>query len=263
MQMKRILKIGLFIVTTSIFFAACANKPIEKNVQKSKTKTINNLLNDSFDYDENQKIYKISSAITSEDDANNLLAKFENFCTQNKGQLIGGAYYINKDYTKTHTNNKAGVCDVDSEPFFIIHQARQGSNIYYSVITDEGTMKIHYGKNKKQSFEIEPPVKESTEQIMQERKEIQRREAAREQKTKLLLSQKNQKTMTFFDSWRYSGSEASCSNRCYDINLRNNGFKTLKEALNNNWQLVSKIEETEITIDNNCTCSGSSVVLKK
>ena len=42
MQMKRILKIGLFIVTTSIFFAACANKSIEKNVQKSKTKTINN-----------------------------------------------------------------------------------------------------------------------------------------------------------------------------------------------------------------------------
>lgn len=263
MQMKRILKIGLVIVTTSIFFAACANKPIEKNVQKSKTKTINNLLNDSFDYDENQKIYKISSAITSEDDANNLLAKFENFCTQNKGQLIGGAYFINKDYVKTHTNNKAGVCDVDNEPYFIIHQARQGSNIYYSVIIDEETMKNYYAKRKKQDFQIEQPVIEPTEQLIQERKEIQRREAAREQKTKLLLSQKNQKTMTFFDSWRYSGSEASCSNRCYDINLKNNGFKTLKEALNNNWQLISKIEETEITIDNNCTCAGSSVVLKK
>ena len=31
MRIKEILKIGLFIVTTSIFFAACANKPIEKN----------------------------------------------------------------------------------------------------------------------------------------------------------------------------------------------------------------------------------------
>ena len=50
MQMKRILKIGLFIVTTSIFFAACANKPIEKNVQKSKTKTIKRNHNESLWY---------------------------------------------------------------------------------------------------------------------------------------------------------------------------------------------------------------------
>jgi hypothetical protein len=140
---------------------------------------------------------------------------------------------------------------------------RVGSNIYYSVLIDEDMMRTYHRKTKKQDFQIEPTVNAPIEQIMQERKEIQKREIAREQKTKLLLSQKNQKTMTFFDSWRYSGSEASCSKRCYDINVKNNGFKTIKEATSNNWQLVSKIEETEQMLDNSCTCTGSSVVLKK
>mgnify|MGYP006960938578 CR=1 FL=1 len=31
---------------------------------------------------------------------NKLLAKFENLCSQKQGQLIGQAYFINKDYTK-------------------------------------------------------------------------------------------------------------------------------------------------------------------
>ena len=32
--MKKFLKIGLFVIATSIFFAACATKPIPKNVEK-------------------------------------------------------------------------------------------------------------------------------------------------------------------------------------------------------------------------------------
>ena len=201
--------------------------------------------------------------ISNVNDANKLLAKFENLCSQKQGQLIGQAYFINKDYTKTHTNNKAGVCQINDEPFFIIHEATYDSNIYYSVLIDEDMMRTYHRKTKKQDFQIEPTVNAPIEQVIQERKEIEKREIAREQKTKLLLGQKNQKTMTFFDSWRYSGSEAACSKRCYDINVKNNGFKTLKEATSNNWQLVSKIEETEQMLDNSCTCAGSSVVLKK
>jgi 16S rRNA C1402 (ribose-2'-O) methylase RsmI len=86
---------------------------------------------------------------------------------------------------------------------------------------------------------------------------------AREQKTRMILNKKDQKTMTFFDSWRYAGSEASCSKKCIDINIKNYGFKSLKDALSNNWQLVSKEGEEEMTLDDSCTCSGSSAVLSK
>ena len=34
MEIKNILKIGLFVISTSIFFTACANKSIEKKVEK-------------------------------------------------------------------------------------------------------------------------------------------------------------------------------------------------------------------------------------
>ena len=260
MEIKNILKIGLFVISTSIFFTACANKSIEKKVEKPKVKTIDDVLNESFEYDVNQKLYKTKTPITKEEEKNALVSKFTKFCSEKNGKLIYTNYYINKQYVNSYSKNLANACEVDKEPYFIIHQANDNSNLYYSVSIDDATKRIYLNRKPP---EFEKPAIESTEQTVQERKEIQRREAAREQKTKLLLSQKNQKTMTFFDSWRYSGSEASCSNRCYDINLKNNGFKTLKEALNNNWQLVSKIEETEITIDNNCTCAGSSVVLKK
>ena len=99
--------------------------------------------------------------------------------------------------------------------------------------------------------------------MQRERAEIQRREIAREQKTRMILNKKDQKTMTFFDSWRYAGSEASCSKKCIDINIKNYGFKSLKDALSNNWQLVSKEGEEEMTLDDSCTCSGSSAVLSK
>ena len=261
MKMKNFFKIGLFVVTTSVFFVACADKPnIEQKVEKPRVLTINDVLKDSFEYDANQKLYRTKTPITKEEDKNALVSKFIKFCSEQNGKLIYSNYYINKHYVNSYSKNLANACEVDREPYFLIHQANENSNLHYSVSIDEAARRIYL--NKKQPV-FEQPTPESTEKTIQERKEIQRREIAREQKTKLLLSQKNQKTMTFFDSWRYSGSEASCSNRCYDINLKNNGFKTLKEALNNNWQLVSKIEETEITIDNNCTCAGSSVVLKK
>lgn len=264
MKIKSILKLLSFFMIVLLSFDACSNKGIVKKTEKLKTKTIDEILVESFEYNENQKIYKNKFDIVNEDDANNLLAKFENFCSSKEGQLIGGAYFIDKDYVRSYTNNKAGVCEVNGEPIFMIHQSSRASSIFYSVVIDEDIMKTYYIRKKKQDFQIEQPViKESLEEVMHERKEIQRREAAREQKTKLLLSQKNQKTMTFFDSYRFAGSEASCSKRCYDINIKNNGFKTLKDALSNNWQFVSKIEETEETLDNNCTCKGSSVLLKK
>jgi hypothetical protein len=103
----------------------------------------------------------------------------------------------------------------------------------------------------------------NTQESIKERQEIQRREAAREQKTKVLFNKKDQRTMTFFDSWRYSGKEAICAKRCTDINKRTTGYSTVKEAVNNNWQLVSKVEDIEEAIDNSCTCSGYSVLLRK
>lgn len=263
MRIGNILRLLSFFTIILLSFNACSNKGTVKKAEKPKVTDITIVLNESFDYFENQKIYKNRFEIANEDDANNLLAKFESFCSSKEGQLIGGAYFIDKDYARSYTNNKAGVCEVNGEPIFIIHQSSKSSYIFYSVTTDEDIMKTYYIKKKKQDFQIEPPVKESLEVVMQERKEIQRREAAREQKTKVLLGQKNQKTMTFFDSYRFAGSEASCSKRCFDINVKNNGFKTLKDALSNEWQFVSKIEETEETLDNNCTCKGSSVLLKK
>ena len=55
MEIKNILKIGLFVISTSIFFTACANKSIEKKVEKPKVKTIDDVLNESSEYDVNQK----------------------------------------------------------------------------------------------------------------------------------------------------------------------------------------------------------------
>jgi len=62
MQINKFLKIGLFVIATSILFTACANKSIGKNsVEKTKVKTINDVLNESFTYDAKQRLYKNKS----------------------------------------------------------------------------------------------------------------------------------------------------------------------------------------------------------
>ena len=59
MKIKKIFKIGLFVITTSIFFVACSDKPtVEQKLEKPEVITINDVLNDSFEYDANQKLYK-------------------------------------------------------------------------------------------------------------------------------------------------------------------------------------------------------------
>lgn len=261
MKMKEFLKIGLFVVATSLFFNACANKAPVKNNEKQKIKTIDNVLAESFVYDSNQKLYRTKAPITKAEDGNALISKFAKFCSEKNGKLVYTSYYINKHYANSYSNNLANACEVDKEPYFLIHQASENSNLYYSVSMDEAAKRIY--SNKKQP-EFEKPTPESTEQTIQERKEIQKREIAREQKTKLLLSNKSQqKTMTFFDSWRDSGNKALCSTKCNALNVKTNGYKTLQEAISNNWQLVSKVGEIEEAIDDSCTCSGYSVLVKK
>ena len=52
MKISKLVKIVFFIIATSVFFTACANKSINKNtkvVDKLKTKTINEVLNHSFE----------------------------------------------------------------------------------------------------------------------------------------------------------------------------------------------------------------------
>ena len=262
MKIKRIFKIGLFVVTTSIFFVACADKPtVEQKLEKAKVITINDVLEDSFEYDANQKLYRIKTPITKEEDKNTLVSKFIKFCSEQNGKLIYSNYYINKHYVNSYSKNLANACEVDREPYFIIHQANENSNLHYSVSIDEVAKRIYL--NKRQP-EYEKPTPESTAQTIQERKEIQKREIAREQKTKLLLNTKSQqKTMTFFDSWRDSENKALCSTKCNTLNVKTNGYKTLQEAISNNWQLVSKVGEIEEAIDDSCTCSGYSVLVKK
>lgn len=260
MKIKNILKIGLFVITTSIFFTACANKSIDKKIEKPKIKTIDNVLADSFVYDSNQKLYKTKTPIIKEEEKNALVSQFSKFCSEKNGKLVYTNYYINKQYVNSYSKNLANACEVDKEPYFIIHQANENSNFYYSVSIDDAAKRIYLNRKPP---EFEKPAIESTEQTVQERKEIQRREIAREQKTKILLSNKSQKTMTFFDSWRDSGNKALCSTKCNALNLKTNGYKTLKEAVSDNWQLVSKVGEIEEAIDDSCTCSGYSVLVKK
>lgn len=261
MKMKEFLKIGLFVAAASLFFNACANKSTEKKIDKPKVKTIDNVLAESFVYDPNQKLYRTKAPITKQEDGNALVSQFAKFCSEKNGKLVYTSYYINKHYANSYSNNLANACEVDKEPYFLIHQANQNSNLYYSVSIDETAKRIY--SNKKQPV-FEQPAPVSTEETIQERKEIQKREIAREQKTKLLLSTKSQqKTMTFFDSWRDSGNKALCSTKCNALNVKTNGYKTLQEAISNNWQLVSKVGEIEEAIDDSCTCSGYSVLVKK
>ena len=260
MKVKEFLKISLFVASTALLFNACANKAPVKKIEKQKIKTIDNVLAESFVYDANQKLYKTKDPITKIEEKNALVSQFTKFCSEKDGKLIYTNYYINKQYVNSYSKNLANACEVDKEPYFIIHQAEDNSNFYYSVSVDEAAKRIYLNRKPP---EFEKPAVESTEQTVQERKEIQRREIAREQKTKLLLSNKSEKTMTFFDSWRDSGNKALCSTKCNALNLKTNGYKTLKEAVSDNWQLVSKVGEIEEAIDDSCTCSGYSVLVKK
>lgn len=261
--MREFLKIGLFIIAVSIFFTACSNKSIEKKVEKPKIKTINDVLRDSFEYDANQKIYKSKSAINKIEDANILSSKFQKFCLEKEGKLVYTDYDINQNHTNSYPSNVTNICEVNNTPYFIIQKTGEPSNIYYFIGMDEQIKKDYLDYKNNKQLELIKINKENTEKLIKERQEIQKREIAREQKTKILLGQKNQRTMTFFDKWRYSGSESLCSKKCNDINLKTTGYKSLKEALSNNWQFVSKVDDIEEAVDDNCTCTGSSLVVKK
>jgi hypothetical protein len=272
MKISKFVKIIFFIIATSVFFTSCANKSINKNtkiVDKQKIKTINQVLNDSFEYDANQRLYKHKSI--KAEDTNNLLSKIGQICSEKKGKIVYISYYINKNYVNSYTNNKAYICEINNEPYFISHHASQNSSSYSSISIDKHTKKAYLNYKKRtridsrfnSTFEAAEPSEENTENSIREKQEIQKREKAREQKTKLLFNKKNQRTMTFYNSWRYTEKEALCSKKCTNINKRTTGYSTLKEANNNNWQLISKIGEIEEAIDLNCTCIGYSVLLKK
>lgn len=276
MKISKLVKIVFFIIATSVFFTACANKSINKNtkvVDKLKTKTINEVLNHSFEYDANQRLYKHRSI--KAEDTNNLLSAIGKICSDKKGKIVYINYYINKNYINSHTNNKAYICQINNEPYFISHHANQNPYSYSSISIDENTKKAYLNyKNKIQVesindstsgtiFNLLNASEENTENTIREKQEIQKREKAREQKTRLLFNKKDQRTMTFYNSWRYTEKEALCSKKCININKRTTGYSTLKEASNNNWQLISKMGETEEAIDLNCTCTGYSVLLKK
>lgn len=276
MKINKFLKIGLLIISTSVFFTACANKSFNNNVkkvEKPKNKTMNDVLKESFEYDANQKLYKYKSI--KEENRNNLLSRFGEFCSDKKGKLVYINYYINRNYANSYSNNKAYICEVNNQPYFIGHIANKDSYIYYSVSIDEKT-KEKYLNSKSDAplesnvespfdskFEATLPSKENIEDNRKEKQEIQKRERAREQKTKSLFNKKDQRTMTFFDTWNNTGKSTLCPTKCKSINKRSTGYTTLKEATDNNWQVLSKVGETSEAIDDSCTCSGYSVLLKK
>lgn len=281
MKINKFLKIVLFIAATSVLFTACANKSPNKNVkkiEKTKSQNINNILNDPklFEYDARQKLYKNKS--TQEQNRNNLILMFSGLCSDKKGKLVYIDHFINKTYVNSYAKNKAYICEVDNIPYFIGHIASQNSNSFLSISIDEKTKKDYLDKQndmKAESdlenasskvdskFEAIIPSSENVEVSLRERQEIQKREKAREQKTKLLFNKKDQTTMTFFDSWKQTGKDSLCPTKCKSINKRSTGFTTLKEATDSKWQILSKIGETSEMIDETCTCTGFSVVLKK
>ena len=147
MEINKFLKIGFFVIITSILFTACANKANVKNVKKVdqvNVKSISDILNDSnklFEYDANQKLYKNKS--TKIETTNNLLTELGKLCSDNKGKFVSMNYYINKNYVNSYPNNKASVCEVNNEAYFITHQANTNDNIYYSSNTDKYQHRYH------------------------------------------------------------------------------------------------------------------------
>ncbi len=282
MKINKFLKIVLFIAATSVLFTACASKAPNKNVkkvEKAKDKNINDVLNDSklFEYDARLKLYK--NKFTQEKNRNDLLIRFGNLCSDKKGKLVYINHFINKSYVNSYANNKAYICEVDNAPYFIAHMASQNTNSYLSISVDENIKKEYLAKENDMKFESSletttgttsgpkfestPPSQENAEDGKKEREEIEKRQRAREQKTKLLFDKKDQTTMTFFDTWKQTGVDPLCSTKCKSINKKSTGFTTLKEATDTKWQIVSKIGETSETVDDTCTCTGSSVILKK
>ena len=281
MKINKFLKILLFITASSVLFTACANKSPNKNIKKIenvKGQNINNILNDPklFEYDPRLKLYK--NKFTQEQNRNDLLLRFGNLCSHKKGKLVYINHFINKTYVNSYTKNKAYICEVDNVPYFIGHIASQNSNRYLSISIDEKIKKEYLDKQndmKSESdfettdtrldtkFEATLPTQVSGQEAKKEREEIQKRERAREQKTRLLFNKKDQTNMTFFDSWRQTGKDPLCPTKCKSINKRSTGFTTLKEATASKWQIVSKIGETSQTVDETCTCTGSSLILKK
>ena len=282
MKINKFLKIVLFIAASSVLFTACATKSPNKNIkkiEKVKGKNINDILNDSqlFEYDARLKLYK--NKFTQEQNRKDLILRFADLCSDKKGKLVYINHFINKNYINAYANNKAYICEVDNAPYFIGHIASQSTNSYLSISIDESIKKEYLAKQNDMNFESSlettagtssgpkfeaaPPSQENAEDGRKEREEIEKRQRAREQKTKLLFDKKDQTTMTFFDTWKQTGVDPLCSTKCKSINKRSTGFTTLKEATDTKWQLVSKIGETSETVDETCSCTGSSVILKK
>ncbi len=263
MEMRNIFKIALVVIATSVFFTACSNKPIQQNVEKpkSKIKTIDTVLDDLFIYDTNQKLYKNKS--TKVEDSGELSSTFENFCLEKKGKFIPVEYYINQDYIKKYSQQKANVCEINNSAYFITHEANETSNVYYSLSYDQEIKKAYVDYKYNQQLEAIKINKENAQKSIKEREEIKRREIVREQKSKLLFNKKGQRIMTFFDSAKDLKNKSQCSKRCNDINMSSNGYRTLQEATTDSWQLISKVDEIDEAISDSCTCSGYSVLLKK
>ena len=260
MKINKFLKIVLFIAAAAVLFTACANKSPKnvKKVEKPKVENINNVLNDAkvFEYDSRQKLYR--NKFTQEQNRNDLLLKFGKLCSDKKGKLVYIDHFINRSYVNAYANNKAYICEVDKAPYFIAHIASQNTNSYFSISVDEKVKKEYLDKQNDMEFEssLETTVDSTPTSVPNPK--FQATPPSQES-----FDKKDQTTMTFFDTWKQTGVDTLCSTKCKSINKRSTGFTTLKEATDTKWQIVSKIGETSEMVDNTCTCTGSSVVLRK
>ena len=149
----------------------------------------------------------------------------------------------------------------DEPMFFRFYSDYKGERGYFDYSKETISEYINYKRKQeinKQKFFTE----------YEKRKKLEREQEALKEKQKIarvkqLRSQTGQKTMTFFDNWRFNGDELLCRTKCQEKNLMNNGYLSLQYALNDGWQFVTKINEISFNPNPDCQCIGAQVLLKK
>lgn len=151
-----------------------------------------------------------------------------------------------------------------------IHIYKEKDLIALSKLAREDKLKEIEAQKKRLEQEKITRIEEEQKRLKQEKitrikKEQKRLKQEKEKQVKIniLRSRRGQYSMTFYHTWSYRGEEKVCSNKCIELNIRNNGYSYIQEALNDNWNFISRISDTSKTINNDCICKGTNILLKK
>jgi hypothetical protein len=280
--MKKIL--SAITITVSVILIGCGspNLPEKNEIVKWENITLDKLKTELGFIKVEDELY---ARALSDKDASYIstycLSKGGNFETLHLDfieSIVNPKQFINKHIDNSSMNKSPSIkaCIKNNNYLFILIE--QGYNQFnkatrqsfndkmYFISSDENNQKKYISFINKVKNENEKRMKEIEENIKKKKEEHDKKALEELKRIDMLRIRKGQHVVRFFNSYTFNENrvkESDCANQCTSKNIEDSGYTSMDKALENGWEFISKLDSVSYKVSENCTCTGTNVLIKK